>query len=468
MIVRATQKILLTNQLTPVKITEDSINNLNEWYVNYANSGFRGKTLMLFVHAKSLLTIITVGKSLQKTHPLFLKRLEELMKRSHFPVALSKQILEENNHVSSVAKTASKSILAKINQITLDVEAHCAQAETFEEVDFTLLENYLLDTMHGTGRKILFSPEDWWNYYIQGEDASSDTSASRHSLQRIIKSSRLNRDGLTKEEELHMENQMLRMDLEQKFGKPINLHVKSEEGPELPPHLENQFLKHMNVFEQQIRHAKEITIYEAIERPSIKAPETLHGAKLTKEIERIFKLLAKHNILVDFLAEYSPEEVYRFLAIELMEKKIPDIHVPGFITHLVYEEFHPNHPYNIALLIRKFMQTFFDEGADEDELTHFFTGQKHLILNGQTTEISELLSIVKTFHLTGKSERIIGYDLVEIDINEALMKARVEGAIVYKNEIKGKKRQKSTFVLYLEHQQYEWMITKIDFDDWNS
>lgn len=467
MIVRATRKILETNQLKPSAITPEDVNNLNEWYAASASSGFRGKPLMLFVHAKSLLTVITTGKSLHKNHASFLVRLRQLMKRSHFPPALAEQVLAENNKITHVGTTASKSVLAKINQIVLDTEAHCLLKETFEEIDFTVIENGLFDVFHRTGKKVAFSPEVWWNYYIQGEDAYSGNQ-SQHPLKRIIRSSELNRDGLTEEEELHMENQVLRMDLEQKFGKPLNLQVQNDEQPTLPPHLENQFLKHMNVFEQQIRHAREITVYEALGKPALKPADSLRGAKITREIARIFKLLARHNILVDFLAEYPPEVVYHFLAVELMEKKIPDINVPGFITHLVYEEFHPNHPYNIALHIRNFMHTAFDQGADEANVRQLFEGFNTFRLNGKDISIEDMLNMINTFHLTGKSERIIGYDLVEIDISKDETTARVEGAMVYRNELKGKRRIRINFTLYLENRHQQWPITGIDFEDWDA
>ena len=75
-IVRATQK-LLNNQRLKLEIIDQSVENkivLGEWYANTITSSFKGKSLVIYVHQPSLITVVIAGKTIKKTFSEFAKR----------------------------------------------------------------------------------------------------------------------------------------------------------------------------------------------------------------------------------------------------------------------------------------------------------------------------------------------------------------------------------------------------------
>jgi hypothetical protein len=328
-----------------------------------------------------------------------------------------------------------------------------------------VIENYLFLYPHGMGKNNFITPESWWNNYIQGEDPLNDVE-DIPPPKRIIKASNKNKDGLTRDEELHMENQMLKMDLEQKIGKPFQLNIASEDMPEIPLAVENQFLKHMSLFENQMRTAKEVTVYELLGKPAIKPLAAIKTPKaLVKQIDRLQVLLQKHHIIVDFLGQYAPEIIYAFLADELMMKQVPNVSVPGFVSHFIYEEFHPNHELNITVKVKNFMNQVFNPDSEEDALKWSLHGEESIQLNEQHLSFEEFHEVLNTYHLTHDSNLVLGFDTQLVDINNKQTEAVVAGELVFKNAVKGKRKVKLPFKLWLQNQENDWGITRFDFDD---
>ena len=58
-------------------------------------------------------------------------------------------------------------------------------------------------------------------------------------------------------------------------------------------------------------------------------------------------LLAQKNIVVEFTKPRNARFKYRFITEELFEHEMDDVHVKGMFTHFTYEEFHPNHDYDL-------------------------------------------------------------------------------------------------------------------------
>ena len=126
MIVRATRKLLNISRITPKAKESAVVNNLNEWYATLASTTFKGKQFVIFVHAPSLLAVVTEGKSLAKNLPHFKARLQKLLLRSNFPSGLINDMLATTNEIE-ITTTKSKSILAAINQLVADIEDFCLE-----------------------------------------------------------------------------------------------------------------------------------------------------------------------------------------------------------------------------------------------------------------------------------------------------------------------------------------------------
>lgn len=464
MIIRATKKLLTQHHIPPTPISESDLTTLNDWVVTSASATFKGKTFLVFIHAKSLLAVLTDGKSIKKNIPEFSVRLRKLLKRSNFPAGLISDLLTETK-TNTIGTGINRRLGAHVQLITNRIEEYCATKSSFDEVDLDVIENYLFLYPHGMGKNNFITPESWWNNYIQGEDPLNDVE-DIPPPKRIIKASNKNKDGLTRDEELHMENQMLKMDLEQKIGKPFQLNIASEDMPEIPLAVENQFLKHMSLFENQMRTAKEVTVYELLGKPAIKPLAAIKTPKaLVKQIDRLQVLLQKHHIIVDFLGQYAPEIIYAFLADELMMKQVPNVSVPGFVSHFIYEEFHPNHELNITVKVKNFMNQVFNPDSEEDALKWSLHEEESIQLNEQHLSFEEFHEVLNTYHLTHDSNLVLGFDTQLVDINNKQTEAVVAGELVFKNAVKGKRKVKLPFKLWLQNQENDWGITRFDFDD---
>ncbi len=459
MLIRATKKVLNLAHTKPDS-TQLKVNDLNEWYVTTARTAFRGKGLLLFVHSKSLLTVIIEGKSIKRSFSQFKPRLTNLLKRSNFPTALVGKILAETAVIETITTTNNRSILGYLNRIVQQVEARCLMFTRYDDLDFDVEENILLESLYK--KKYYFSPISWWNNYIHGEDPYSEAFNMPIELN-IIQASKLNKDGLTLEEELHMENQVLKMDLEQKFGKPINLNISGSDLPEIPLQVENEFLKQMSLFERQMREATETTVFQLIGSPRFKATSSLKGERLSIEIIRILKLLFKHHITVDFLAEYEPEVVYDFLTGELMGKTLPNMNVPGFVTHFIYEEFHPNYEHEITALVNNLINYLFNPDIEEDVLLEYLSGEE-VVLNQVTVTSEQLLQAVKTFHFTKQSPLVMGFDIKDVILSNNNTQARAVVDIILKNEVKGKRRPRIPFVIDYTKGERWWEVKQLSFE----
>lgn len=462
MIIRATKKVLTANKIKPQDVSQYEANNLNEWYVTQISSGFKGKLFLAYVHSKSLLTIITEGKSIKQTYPVFKKRLTALAKRSNFPKALIEQLTEATKQLDAVTTTNDKSLVGKLNSVVDQIFWRCHAKTSYQEIDIDVEENILMNMLYGKPN-MYFSPTSWWNNYIHGNDPFAPFSQLKEE-QKIITPSKLNKLGLTNEEELHMENQMLKIDLEQKFGKPININ-EQEDMPKLPLAIENEFLKHMSAFEHKFKSAKETTVFELLNKPKFKPTHTLSPKQLVTEIDKVFKLLTKHHIVVDFIAKYPAETMHEFLTVELMEKQIPDMHVPGFITHFIYEEFHPNHELSVMDSMHRFIRFLFDEEADLKHLKMMVTDE--INLNEKATSLDELIDAITTFRLTNKYDNAMGFEIEDISFNTEFTHANAVGYVAFKNPIKGKRKIKLPFKFGLENKDDWWTINQLTFEPLN-
>jgi hypothetical protein len=409
-----------------------------------------------------MLTIITEGKSIKQTFPVFKNRLIALTKRSNFPKALIDQLTDATKDLDDVLPTNNKSTVAKLNRVVDQIFWRCEAKSSYQEIDFDVEENILMGFLYSVN-KDFFSPTSWWNNYIKGNDPLTPIKLIDNKDD-VIKPSKLNKFGLTNEEELHMENQMLKMDLEQKLGKPININ-EQEDMPKLPLVIENEFLKHMSAFEHKFKTAKEITVFELMKKPKFKPIHALSQKQLVTEIEKVFKQLSKHHIMVDFIAKYPPETMYTFLTVELMEKQIPDMNIPGFITHFIYEEFHPNHELSIMDCLHRFIRFLFDEDADLKHLKIMVSNS--LMVNNNAINFDELVDIISTFRLTNKYDSAMGFEIEDISFNAEYNQASAVGYVAFKNPVKGKRRIKLPFNFELENIDDWWTINKLTFEPFN-
>ena len=181
-------------------------------------------------------------------------------------------------------------------------------------------------------------------------------------------------------EKLRVENELKKMKLMLEHGAVISEHA--DKFP-IDPFIENQFLNNIEAFEQSYQNADRIVLFEFINRPDFSKVNAIPDAQITAELDRIMNILNENGIQLDTLCDVEEREIYRFVTEELFVYEMDNMRIPGMMNCFIYEEFHPNHEYDIrehsAHGIRSFLNkktdfytTYFTKDAEEDtNLKHF-------------------------------------------------------------------------------------------------
>jgi hypothetical protein len=171
------------------------------------------------------------------------------------------------------------------------------------------------------------------------------------------------------DEQLRMENEILKLKLKAELGGDF------EPLMEVPAEIENFFLKNVLAFEHEHANTQVKTIYTLLGEPEWKKESEIDDNKIQQALENLEELLAQKGIEVDYLAYYPLRLKYSFITEELFLKEAAMMSVPGMTTHYIYEEFHPNHEYDIKanseLFIKNWFNKSFNEYATELATTFF-------------------------------------------------------------------------------------------------
>ncbi len=156
-------------------------------------------------------------------------------------------------------------------------------------------------------------------------------------------------------EQLKFENELRKMKLSLKTG--AEFHSLNES---IPPEVEMQFLKNMERFESAFQTAKSISIFEKIGKPELKHHELLSDREVSEKLKKLNELLIINGISLDLIAPVDDRTLYIFITGEFMECEILDIRIPGFMACYIYDEFHPNHEYDVRKLVSEVTKNLLD------------------------------------------------------------------------------------------------------------
>ncbi len=141
-----------------------------------------------------------------------------------------------------------------------------------------------------------------------------------------------------------MENELKKMKLMMEKGAQF---MEPDSGDKIDPFIESEFLKNMEMFEEGIQNAVQISVYDFIQKPDYALVGKIPDSKIGEELTRIMEILNDNGINLDTLCEVDDRELYRFITEELFVQEIDDMRIEGMMTCFTYEEFHPNHEYDI-------------------------------------------------------------------------------------------------------------------------
>lgn len=225
----------------------------------------------------------------------------------------------------------------------------------------------------------------------------------------------------TLHDDLVAENNLLKVKLQLEYG------MQMENLSTLSPDVENQWLKSVYAFEQQFKEARRIKLYDRIGRPKFRKWDTLSPAETSSELERLRVLMENHGVELDCICKYDDAIIYKFLTEELFDHEMDDMHVPGMTYHLIYEEFHPNHDYDLRGQAEHFIKGIFSRHWDEEFDNHILA--REVLLADRNFNRAGISAAIITFQEAHQPLVIENFDIDQVVIDAGLKNAAVTGSI---------------------------------------
>ncbi len=226
---------------------------------------------------------------------------------------------------------------------------------------------------------------------------------------------------LSPEEELRAENNVLKVKLKMEYG------MQDTDTSSLPPHVENEWLKYINAFEQQYKDAKVTSVYDFIGRPTYSKWDALTHEQIAVELERLRAILEANDVALDCICEYDDAVIYRFLTEELFSHEMDLIRIPGMTHHFIYEEFHPNHDHDLRRETERLLTSIFEKEWNEEYDERILS--REICWAGKSRDRRQMSAIITAFQEAHRSLVISSLDIREVHIDLHAAIARVSCAV---------------------------------------
>jgi hypothetical protein len=190
-----------------------------------------------------------------------------------------------------------------------------------------------------------------------------------------------------------------------------------------------EFMENLYEFERQFAEHKDIRVYDMVGRPEFRYADEMTSAEISEELPRIIEYLNENNVDFTTLCEYDDETIYRFITEELFDHHTDDIRIPGMTVCFIYEEFHPNHDYDIRRCAEDFIKALIREKWNE---YHSIYLDKTICFNDHSFGEASFIQLIHSFQEEKGSMRLQNWKplRVKFDLDEGL--AFLEGALNYK------------------------------------
>lgn len=207
-------------------------------------------------------------------------------------------------------------------------------------------------------------------------------------------------EAMDPDDDLKASNELIKLKLELEHG------MQLQDISALSPEMENQWLNQIYNFEKQHRDAPRIKLYDFIDRPTFLKLDSMKGGQVKKELKRLLFLLEEKDIALDCCCKYADSIIYQFLTEELFEHEMDSFSMAGMMHHFIYEEFHPNHDFDLRRYAKYFIDNIFNEKWNEQWSEHSlaesicFCGKEHT-----RASISLIIMTFQEAHTNLKVER---------------------------------------------------------------
>lgn len=191
------------------------------------------------------------------------------------------------------------------------------------------------------------------------------------------------------EENLRMHNDFLKMKLMAETGASFG-----GDG-NIPPELENVFLKNIIEFEKGYANSKLKKVSELLDNPRFVDEEKLSDEQLESEYERLEALLKRKNIQVSFDSDRTNRFKYHFITKELFKVESDSVVMEGMITHFSYEEFHPDHEKDLWKCTEDFLDDFLNKDLTADS---YYIDDHFIVPDGTILTREQLMNQIHSMY----------------------------------------------------------------------
>lgn len=230
-------------------------------------------------------------------------------------------------------------------------------------------------------------------------------------------------------DDLRLENEIKKIKLALEHGG--NFIPPMDEN--LPPELEREWLDYIQQFEEELAKRKRILVYNLIGRPPYRNEKRIPDAEITEELNKVRDILHRNAITVDTICPVSDRELYRFITDELFREETNDLHIEGMTTCFIYEEYHPNHEYDIRSRCTEFVNHILDK---KREWAPDYLGlAKEVDTNFGLLTNKQVIEKIAQFRDSFSRFNIVDFKITYIEIREE--KAQAECTIHYSGVVEG-------------------------------
>ncbi len=262
-------------------------------------------------------------------------------------------------------------------------------------------------------------------------------------------------------DELNTENEFLKMKMMAEFGGEF---VGSTA---IPPDIENAFLRQIEKIQRA--HAVAVTnkLYELIDKPEYSHVHDLSDKAVAKEFKRLLKLMDKKGVSLVSVSGIDTRELYRFLTEELFKRDVESINLKGWRLHFVYEDFYPNHAFDIKRTVHDAAVILIDKENPPFEAVYDDDMRDKL---GLQVDFEEWVSNLKIWQSTFNNGRLEEMDVKVLDINEENTEAYLSCSITYglqsaKGRRFAKREYPIEFWLTRKPDANWWLVNRVDFEE---
>jgi hypothetical protein len=190
--------------------------------------------------------------------------------------------------------------------------------------------------------------------------------------------------------EIKAENDFLKMKMMLEKGAEFG------SSRDLPPEVENHFLRSVMEYEKQFERGERIKVFDKIGQPRHFRPvKEIPEEEMAKEWEVLYEYMQERGIELSVCSpNVNARELYRFATEELFNIETDKIDMPGMMTCFIYDEFHPDVGYdNSRIAVEECMNYFFDKAAFQDH--HY--AEKVRLNHHNNLSRAELKYVVQNF-----------------------------------------------------------------------